>query len=458
MTGASAWQSSTTAWASADLALDGNMEGHFFGHSCTHTANGDANPYWVMELGSEGPVGRIVFYFRTDCYERKSQLNFLVSRTRNDVDEDIGTMCATYDGPPSDPRVPATITCDTFVYGRTIKNIDCLGIFNNNDIAIYKALTINVTTMPKLKPAHYIKMTKNCTSFINDRGYITHHLTEEERNFPIAFSILMYKDVEQAERLLRAIYRPQNIYCIHVDSKTDEKIYKAMSRIANCFQNVFLSNKRVNVTWGEISVLEPELLCMEQLWARNKKWKYFINLTGQEFPLKTNYELVQILKAYNGSNDVETTVVQKESNINKKWHRCLPKNEITPPHEINVTKGAVHIAVTRGFVDYSLHDPRARDILDYVNTSCKIPDEAYFTILNHNRHLGVPGSYKDLPLLSTRKELLANKFHLDEQPVTYGCLEELIFNRTRDEYQGKRTFDTSWYSNLGFVLAESKVD
>ncbi|XP_053400631.1 N-acetyllactosaminide beta-1,6-N-acetylglucosaminyl-transferase-like [Mercenaria mercenaria] len=340
-------------------------------------------------------------------------------------------------------------------------------------------------------------MTKNCTSFINDRGYITHHLTEEERNFPIAYSILMYKNAEQAERLLRAIYRPQNIYCIHVDSKTDETIYKAMSRIANCFQNVFLLNKRINVTWGEISVLEPELLCMEELWARNKKWKYFINLTGQEFPLKTNYELVQILKTYNGSNDVEATVVQFTD-------RCLPKNETLPPHEIKVTKGAVHIAVARGFVDYILHDQRAHDILDYVNTSCKIPDEAYFTILNHNRHLGVPGSYKgfpettkmsdrrkpylarfknrykskihewichgkwvrgmcifaikDLPLLSTRKELFANKFHLEEQPLTYGCLEELIFNRTRDEYQGQRTFDTSWYSNLGFVLAEFKVD
>ena len=43
---------------------------------------------------------------------------------------------------------------------------------------------------------------------------------------------------------------------------------------------------------------------------RRKKWKYFINLTGQEFPLKTNYEIVQILKAYKGANNVEGTRIR----------------------------------------------------------------------------------------------------------------------------------------------------
>ena len=37
-----------------------------------------------------------------------------------------------------------------------------------------------------------------------------------------------------------------------------------------------------------------------------KKWKYYINLTGLEFPLKTNWELVQILSTYKGANDVDT--------------------------------------------------------------------------------------------------------------------------------------------------------
>ena len=40
----------------------------------------------------------------------------------------------------------------------------------------------------------------------------------EAEEFPIAFSILYYKDLVQVERLLRAIYRPNNVYCLHMDA------------------------------------------------------------------------------------------------------------------------------------------------------------------------------------------------------------------------------------------------
>ena len=133
-------------------------------------------------------------------------------------------------------------------------------------------------------------------------------LTQTEANFAIDFSLLMYKDVEQAERLLRAIYRPQNVYCIHVDKKTDNDTFRAMKGIANCFDNVFMARTRIDVRWGKFSVLKPDLICMEDLLQRNKKWKYFINLTGQEFPLRTNYEMVRILMAYNGANDIGGTI------------------------------------------------------------------------------------------------------------------------------------------------------
>uniref|UniRef100_A0A5K3G5T2 PSD1 domain-containing protein n=2 Tax=Mesocestoides corti TaxID=53468 RepID=A0A5K3G5T2_MESCO len=35
-------------------------------------------------------------------------------------------------------------------------------------------------------------------------------------------------------------------------------------------------------------------------------WKYLVNLVGQDFPLRTNMELVAALKALNGSNLVES--------------------------------------------------------------------------------------------------------------------------------------------------------
>ena len=35
-----------------------------------------------------------------------------------------------------------------------------------------------------------------------------------------------------------------------------------------------------------------------------RRYRYFINLTGQEFPLRTNLELVRIARIFNGSNDI----------------------------------------------------------------------------------------------------------------------------------------------------------
>ena len=57
----------------------------------------------------------------------------------------------------------------------------------------------------------------------------------------------------------------------------------------------------------------------------------------------------------------------------------------------------------------------------------------------------------DLPYLATREELFANKFNLDFQPATLGCLEELLRNRTREETLGTLGFETTYYRTRDFV-------
>ena len=166
--------------------------------------------------------------------------------------------------------------------------VDCDKLFAGDEYEQLKAKT-HQKQHPKVKitSAEYMKFASNCTAFKQQRKYIVKPGSTEEEDFPLAFSILTFRDVEQVERLLRAIYRPQNYYCIHVDSQSSNDIHEAISAIANCFSNVFISSRSVKVVWATFSVLEPELVCMKDLW-RYTKWRYFINLTGQEWPLKTN--------------------------------------------------------------------------------------------------------------------------------------------------------------------------
>ena len=185
----------------------------------------------------------------------------------------------------------------------------CKLIIDGDKTEIAKASNFGkISRGENIADVDFKRLTQNCSNFIQRNGYIMNGLTQEESDFPIAYSIMMYKDVEQVERLLRLIYRPQNIYCIHVDKKSNASIYNAMKSIATCFDNVFMSTRRVSVSWGNFEVLEADLICMEELLQRSKSWKYFINPTGQELPLRTNYELVKIFKAYNGANDIEGTI------------------------------------------------------------------------------------------------------------------------------------------------------
>lgn len=151
----------------------------------------------------------------------------------------------------------------------------------------------------------YLNWTQDCYRFKRLRGYIEVPLSEEEAEFPLAFSLAVYRDVEQLERLLRSIYHPQNLYCIHVDTKSPLLFHQTVFSIARCFDNVWVSTHLSKVKWGDISVILPEINCMRDLIKYFRgKYKYFINLTGQEFPLRTNLELVRIAKIFNGSNDV----------------------------------------------------------------------------------------------------------------------------------------------------------
>ena len=182
----------------------------------------------------------------------------------------------------------------------------CEQIVKGNSSVIKKAnSSMNHFVKQPISPRKYIDLTKNCKYFTKNRGYILKALSKNEEDFPIAFSINIYKDVEQFERLLRAIYRPQNFYCIHVDKKSPSIFLRAVKKISSCFSNVFVASEIIKVIWGESSILQSQLICMKDLWKRSNAWKYLMNLTGQEFPLKTNNELVDILQKLKGKSIVK---------------------------------------------------------------------------------------------------------------------------------------------------------
>ena len=80
-----------------------------------------------------------------------------------------------------------------------------------------------------------------------------------------------------------------------------------LRQFVNCFPpNVFLVPLPIKIQWGTVSILKAELECMKMFFIISKKWKYYINFTG-EFPLMTNLELVFVLSKLGGANVLEGT-------------------------------------------------------------------------------------------------------------------------------------------------------
>ena len=101
------------------------------------------------------------------------------------------------------------LTCGALLYG----NIDEDDIYAK---AQKYMAEIKMEAETNIKEDYFDSLIQNvgCNYFEVMQGYHVTPVSQEEAEFPIAFNILMHKDVLQFELLLRSIYRPQNSYCV----------------------------------------------------------------------------------------------------------------------------------------------------------------------------------------------------------------------------------------------------
>ncbi|NXL88126.1 GCNT7 acetylglucosaminyltransferase, partial [Alectura lathami] len=234
----------------------------------------------------------------------------------------------------------------------------------------------------------------NCSTVLKTLHFITRPLSDEEGNFSLAYIITIHKELEMFVKLLRAIYMPQNIYCIHVDEKSPQDYKAAVQNIVNCFENIFLSSKRESVVYGGFSRLQADINCMRDLVHSKIQWNYVINLCGQDYPIKTNKDIIKYIKSkWNGKNmtpgvvqplhmKYRTQVSYREYVHSGKSHVYPTKNiKSKPPHNLTIYFGSAYYILTKEFVEFTLTDARAKDLLEWSRDTYS-PDEHYWVTLN----------------------------------------------------------------------------
>ncbi|KAM6475344.1 beta-1,3-galactosyl-O-glycosyl-glycoprotein beta-1,6-N-acetylglucosaminyltransferase 4 [Liasis olivaceus] len=278
--------------------------------------------------------------------------------------------------------------------------INCSSIYDQDPMEIGKSLEIKRKKIIDLEDEDVVEMTSNCQVYRAIRKYHLKTVSPEEEEFPLAYSLVVHKDAIMVERLIHTIYSIQNVYCIHYDQKSSKTFKHALENLAKCFSNIFVASKLEVVEYAYISRLQADLNCLSDLLKSPVPWKYVINLCGQDFPLKSNFELVYELKKLNGGNMLETikpSSSKKERftyhyELQKMSYRKMPaKTSISkdpPPHNIEVFVGSAYFVLCRAFVQHILGSSYVQDFLEWSKDTYS-PDEHFWATLV--RVPGVPG-------------------------------------------------------------------
>lgn len=247
------------------------------------------------------------------------------------------------------------------------------------------------------KAERFLRIMKPDSAFVatdcDDLVYSNYPATNEEKQFPIAYTILAYKNFEQLLRLLRFLYRPWHFFCIHVDAKVRGAFRDSVQHLMKCLPNIIEPESETIVNWGGISVVKAALSCLNAL-QRFDDWKYVLNIAATDFPLKTNAEIFAHLKSLNGASDVQVLNKTVEWRYKYKFSDGIVFDKLKsainmsdptkwkdpPPREFHIRQGSFSAALARDFVKYMLINETSHRLLNWLNDTF-IPDELFWPTL-----------------------------------------------------------------------------
>ena len=308
-------------------------------------------------------------------------------------------------------------------------------------------------------------LVKHCHALKSLHKYSDIPVTDEERAFPLAFTIKMHEHAEQAEQLFRTMYRPHNLYCFHVDKKSDSRTFDIIKNMGNCFDNVIVIKDREIIVSSSFAYVTAELKCMKAMQRSKVSWKYYINLAGSEFPLRTNLEMVRILKFFKGLNDIETYTHplfhswRYENSFEVVQTSLVQVGHKSPlKYDIKLSMGNPLGLFSRQFVEFILTDNIAHEIVTWFNDTFAPHESVWATLVTlpwvqgsypitirhminsfvsramivtgdaprcHGRYLRGQCLFScgDIRWLSSRPEFVASKFDYPRDKETLNCLE-----------------------------------
>ena len=182
-----------------------------------------------------------------------------------------------------------------------------------------------------------------------------------------AFLIMAHGNLEILNILLSMLEDPLNDIYLHLDSKMGDV------KLDRDYENLYILEKRMDVSWGDISQINLEMMLFEKAYSHGP-YMYYHLLSGVDLPLKSNNYIHNFFEANFGKEFVgysfsigsarervlyyrilsryqKNFIVRKISSVFIRFQKFWGLERLFP---YEIKKGANWVSVTNCFVQYLL--------------------------------------------------------------------------------------------------------
>lgn len=256
----------------------------------------------------------------------------------------------------------------------------------------------------------------------------------------IVYYLAVHHKPRQFAWLFHAIYTAEDIFLVHVDKKASLEDFNAIREIAAGRSNVVFLDRRT-VNWAGWSQVGAELAAMRFAVRQIADWDYFINLSGNDYPIKRIEEIratlvrsspLNFIRAwdFDAVREVEPEDPHLRREMSIEVGRHVRRLGVRLPRGSRYLrfKGSQWHMLTRGFCEWLVNSRGARRAARWMRFSY-CPDETFFqtAIMSSpfaemraedcGRFFEFPGprtlTLQDLPRLSATDDLFGRKFDED---------------------------------------------
>lgn len=135
------------------------------------------------------------------------------------------------------------------------------------------------------------------------------------RQVRLAYIITAHTNPPQLLRLLRTLEAPGIVSAValHIDAKAAPELHRAARQYVEAHPNTTVITSEP-IIWGSWRLAHAQIRAIRELLRASTEWDYCINLTGQDYPLKTQSQIAQALaEGPAGANYLEILDFDKAS-------------------------------------------------------------------------------------------------------------------------------------------------